>query len=94
MRELSDREIETVNGGILPVAALGIIGGAAGGALAGYHDGGWRGAAAGGALGAATGVAGAMTSLTTGVVRLAWGVRTAGLGAAGSMYQITPDPVP
>ncbi len=77
MRELTYEEMEQVDGGLAPMA-VGVVLSAGYGAYSGYNSGGIGGAIGGAALGAVTGFYGGIAAATTGVVRVAFGLKSFG----------------
>lgn len=77
MRELTYEEMEQVDGGLGPLA-VGVVLSAGYGAFSGYENGGIGGAIGGAALGAATGFYGGVAAMTTGLVRVGFGLKAFG----------------
>ena len=80
MRELNHSELDEVSGGGLPLV---IVGSAVASGVASYINGNsWQASVGVAALGTLSGVTGAMAGITTGIVRIKFGVESVGLAFA------------
>lgn len=82
MRELTDDELELVNGGVGPVGAA--LGGIAGGLTAVANGGNVGQIAASAAFGAASGFFGGIAATSTGITRMMFGAYSIEMGVLGS----------